>query len=148
MATTEEMIDSQGVIISYKEQAATTWDEIGEVVTLPLHTKTRETDDVTTVKDLYEQVVAAGVIKTGELAYEMLMISGSDQQKALNQHFETGSKLDWKVELNDTAQTSYEFAATITELSPVRAANKKNRYSFKIKPSGKVTWKEAGTAVN
>ncbi|WP_374255057.1 phage tail tube protein [Acinetobacter brisouii] len=148
MATSEEMIDSQGVILSFKEQSASTWEEVAEVTDLPLLTKTRDTDDVTTVKDLYEQVVAAGVIKTGELSYELLMISGSTQQKMLNQYFEDGTKLDWKIELNDTAETSYEFAATITELSPVRAKSKKNRYTFKTKPSGKVTWKEADVAIN
>jgi len=67
------------------------------------------------------------------------MISGSAQQTALDGHFEAGTMLDWKVELPDALKTTYTYSGTITELSPVRAANKKNRFRLTIAVNGKVT---------
>lgn len=67
------------------------------------------------------------------------MISGSVQQQELEQYFEEGEMIDWKVVLPDDAATTYTFQGTITELSPVRAANKKNRFKLTIAVNGKVT---------
>ncbi|MGY5394560.1 phage tail tube protein [Acinetobacter sp. NigerLNRRAM0016] len=133
------LIDSQGITISYKEASASTFEEVLEVTDSPLPTKKREVDDITTVKSTHKETAAAGVISSDDLAYELLMISGSAQQTALDEHFEAGTMLDWKVVLPDALQTTYTFSGTITELSPVRAANKKNRFRLTIAVNGKVT---------
>lgn len=132
------LIDSQGITISYKAAPAATFEEVLEVTDSPLPTKKREVDDITTVKSTHKETAAAGVISSDDLAYELLMISGSEQQTDLDVHFEAGTMLDWKVELPDALKTTYTFSGTITELSPVRAANKKNRFRLTISPSGKV----------
>lgn len=46
--------------------------------------------------------------------------------------------LNFKVELPDSLKTTYLFEGTVVELSPIRAANKKNRYKFTIAVNGKV----------
>lgn len=133
------LIDSQGIEISYKEASASTFEEVLEVTDSPLPTKKREVDDITTVKSTHKETAAAGVISSDDLAYELLMISGSTQQTALDGHFEAGTMLDWKVVLPDARKTTYTFSGTITELSPIRAANKKNRFRLTIAVNGKVT---------
>lgn len=133
------LIDSQGIKISYKEASASTFEEVLDVTDSPLPTKKREVDDITTVKSTHKETAAAGVISSDDLAYELLMISGSAQQTALDGHFEAGTMLDWKVELPDALKTTYTYSGTITELSPVRAANKKNRFRLTIAVNGKVT---------
>ncbi|MFX8047666.1 phage tail tube protein, partial [Acinetobacter baumannii] len=82
----------------------------------PLPTKKREVDDITTVKSTHKETIAAGVISADDLAYELLMISGSVQQQELEQYFEDGEMIDWKVVLPDDAATTYTFQGTITEL--------------------------------
>lgn len=136
------VIDSQGLSIFYKLPTASDWSELLEVTDSPLPTKKREVDDVTTVKSTHKETIAAGVISSDDLAYEMLMISGSTQQKELDGYFEAGQMLDWKVELPDAAKTTYTYQGTVTELSPVRAANKKNRFKLTIAVNGKVTRSE------
>jgi predicted secreted protein len=133
------LIDSQGIEISYKEASASTFEEVLEVTDSPLPTKKREVDDITTVKSTHKETAAAGVISSDDLAYELLMISGSEQQTALDGHFEAGTMLDWKVVLPDARKTTYTYSGTITELSPIRAANKKNRFRLTIAVNGKVT---------
>lgn len=133
------LIDSQGIVISYKLPVAQTFSELLEVTDSPLPTKKREVDDITTVKSTHKETIAAGVISADDLAYELLMVSGSVQQQELEQHFEDGEMIDWKVVLPDDAATTYTFQGTITELSPVRAANKKNRFKLTIAVNGKVT---------
>lgn len=132
------LIDSQGITISFKLPSAQEYSELLEVTDSPLPTKKRETDDVTTVKSTHKETIAAGVISADDLAYEILQVSGSAQQAMLNQYFEDGQMLDWKVELGDNVATTYEYQGTITELSPVRAANKKNRFKLTIAVNGKV----------
>ena len=136
------LIDSQGITISYKLPSAKKYEELLEVTDSPLPTKKREVDDITTVKSTHKETAAAGVISADDLAYEMLMLSGSVQQTELDAHFESGQMLDWKIELPDAKKTSYEFQGTITELSPVRAANKKNRFKLTIAVNGKATKSE------
>ncbi|GAA5559339.1 phage tail tube protein [Acinetobacter baumannii] len=133
------LIDSQGILISYKLPVAQAFSELLEVTDSPLPTKKREVDDITTVKSTHKETIAAGVISADDLAYELLMISGSVQQQELEQYFEDGEMIDWKVVLPDDAATTYTFQGTITELSPVRAANKKNRFKLTIAVNGKVT---------
>ncbi|MHA3097752.1 phage tail tube protein [Acinetobacter brisouii] len=133
------LIDSQGITISFKLPSATDFVELVEVTDSPLPTKKRETDDVTTIKSTHKETVAAGVITADDLAYELLMISGSAQQLLLDDYMEAGQMIDWKVALGDTASTTYTYQGTITELSPVRAANKKNRFKLTIAVNGKVT---------
>ena len=133
------LIDSQGIVISYKLPTAQAFSELLEVTDSPLPTKKREVDDITTVKSTHKETAAAGVISADDLAYELLMISGSVQQQELDQYFEDGEMLDFKVVLPDDAATTYTYQGTITELSPVRAANKKNRYKLTIAVNGKVT---------
>ena len=133
------LIDSQGIVISYKLPTAQAFSELLEVTDSPLPTKKREVDDITTVKSTHKEKAAAGVISADDLAYELLMISGSVQQQELDEHFEDGEMIDWKVVLPDDAATTYTFQGTITELSPVRAANKKNRFKLTIAVNGKVT---------
>lgn len=133
------LIDSQGITISYKLPSESTFQEVLEVTDSPLPTKKRDLDDITTVKSTHKETAAAGVISSDDLAYELLMISGSAQQTLLDTYFESGQMIDWKVELPDAAKTTYTFQGTITELSPVRAANKKNRFKLTIGVNGKVT---------
>lgn len=133
------LIDSQGITISYKLPTASAWSELLQVTDSPLPTKKREVDDVTTVKSTHKETIAAGVISSDDLAYELLMISGDAQQKDLDTQFEASQMLDWKVELSDAAKTTYTYQGTITELSPIRAANKKNRFKLTIAVNGKVT---------
>lgn len=133
------LIDSQGITISYKLPSESTYEEVLEVTDSPLPTKKRDLDDITTVKSTHKETAAAGVISSDDLAYELLMISGSAQQTLLDTYFESGQMIDWKVELPDAAKTTYTFQGTITELSPVRAANKKNRFKLTIGVNGKVT---------
>lgn len=133
-----EMIDSQGVTLSYKKLGATTFEEIIKVTDSPLPTKKREVDDVTDVKSTHKQTVAAGVISSDNLEYELLMLSGNKQQTELNTYFESGEMLAFKVELPDSIKTTYSYEGTIIELSPIRTANKKNRYKFGIAVNGKV----------
>ncbi|MHA3061181.1 phage tail tube protein [Acinetobacter sp. ANC 4631] len=132
------LIDSQGITISFKLPSAQEYSELLEVTDSPLPTKKRETDDVTTVKSTHKETIAAGVISADDLAYEILQVSGSAQQAMLDGYFEDGQMLDWKVELGDNVATTYAFQGTITELSPVRAANKKNRFKLTIAVNGKV----------
>lgn len=132
------LIDSQGITISFKLPSAQEYSELLEVTDSPLPTKKRETDDVTTVKSTHKETIAAGVISADDLAYEILQVSGSAQQAMLDGYFEDGQMLDWKVELGDNVATTYQFQGTITELSPVRAANKKNRFKLTIAVNGKV----------
>lgn len=136
------LIDSQGITISYKLPSAEKYEEVLEVTDSPLPTKKREVDDITTVKSTHKETTAAGVISSDDLAYEMLMLSGSVQQTALDKHFEEGQMLDWQVILPDDLETTYTYQGTITELSPVRAANKKNRFKLTIAVNGKVTKSE------
>lgn len=133
------LIDSQGVEISFKLPSSQDYIELAEVTDSPLPSKKRETDDVTTVKSTHKETVAAGVMSSDDLAYELLMISGSTQQQLLDSYMEAGQMIDWKVKLGDVAETTYTYQGTITELSPVRAANKKNRFKLTIAPNGKVT---------
>ena len=138
MAENLDLIDSQGITISYKLPGAIKFEEVLNITECPLPTKKREVDDITTVKSTHKQTVAAGVISSDNLEYELLMISGSKQQKELNESFETGEMLVFQVVLPDALKTTYEFEGTIVELSPIRAANKKNRYKFGIAVNGKV----------
>ncbi|WP_180644690.1 phage tail tube protein [Acinetobacter bereziniae] len=133
------LIDSQGITISYKLPSEQAFSELLEVTDSPLPTKKREVDDITTVKSTHKETAAAGVISADDLAYELLMISGSVQQQELDAHFEDGQMIDWKVELPDDAKTTYTYQGTITELSPVRVAKKKNRFKLTIAVNGKVT---------
>lgn len=133
-----EMIDSQGVTLSYKNLSAETFEEVVKVTDSPLPTKKREVDDVTDVKSTHKQTVAAGVISSDNLEYELLMLSGNKQQIDLNSYLESGEMLNFKVELPDSLKTTYLFEGTVVELSPIRAANKKNRYKFTIAVNGKV----------
>lgn len=133
-----EMIDSQGVTISYKKFGAQAFEEIGQVTESPLPTKKREVDDITNVKSTHKQTVAAGVISSDNLEYEMVMLSGNKQQSDLNTCLESGEMLVFQVELPDSIKTTYTFEGTVVELSPIRAANKKNRYKFSIAVNGKV----------
>lgn len=133
-----EVIDSQGVTLSYKALGAQTFEEVIKVTDSPLPTKKREVDDITDVKSTHKQTVAAGVISSDNLEYELLMLSGNKQQLELNQYLESGEMLVFKVELPDSIKTTYTFEGTIVELSPIRAANKKNRYKFSIAVNGKV----------
>ncbi|HBR91271.1 MULTISPECIES: phage tail tube protein [Acinetobacter calcoaceticus/baumannii complex] len=133
------LIDSQGITISYKLPSEQTFSELLEVTDSPLPTKKREVDDITTVKSTHKETIAAGVISADDLAYELLMVSGSTQQATLGAYFEDGQMIDWKVVLPDEAATTYTYQGTITELSPVRAANKKNRFKLTIAVNGKVT---------
>ncbi|MDD9315861.1 phage tail tube protein [Acinetobacter lactucae] len=133
------LIDSQGITISYKLPSEEAFSELLEVTDSPLPTKKREVDDITTVKSTHKETIAAGVISADDLAYELLMVSGSTQQATLGAYFEDGQMIDWKVVLPDEAATTYTYQGTITELSPVRAANKKNRFKLTIAVNGKVT---------
>ncbi|WP_045124420.1 phage tail tube protein [Acinetobacter nosocomialis] len=133
------LIDSQGITISYKLPSEQNFSELLEVTDSPLPTKKREVDDITTVKSTHKETIAAGVISADDLAYELLMVSGSTQQATLGAYFEDGQMIDWKVVLPDEAATTYTYQGTITELSPVRAANKKNRFKLTIAVNGKVT---------
>ncbi|HFX6306600.1 TPA: phage tail tube protein [Acinetobacter nosocomialis] len=133
------LIDSQGITISYKLPSEQAFSELLEVTDSPLPTKKREVDDITTVKSTHKETIAAGVISADDLAYELLMVSGSTQQATLGAYFEDGQMIDWKVVLPDEAATTYTYQGTITELSPVRAANKKNRFKLTIAVNGKVT---------
>lgn len=135
----KDLIDSQGHELHFKLPTEQAFSEVLEVTDLPLPTKKRETDEITTVKSTHKETTAAGVISSDDLAYELLMISGSVQQALLNTYFEEGRMLDWKEVLADTAGTTYAFQGTIIEFSPVRAANKKNRLKMTISVSGKVT---------
>ena len=131
-------IDSQGITIQYKIPSATDYAELFDVTDSPLPTKKRETDDVTTVKSRSKETVAAGVTSSDDLAFECLQISASKQQAELDQHFSNGQMLDFKMILDDVAQTTYSFQGTLTELTPVRAANKKNRLKLTIAVNGAV----------
>lgn len=133
------LIDSQGITISYKLPSEQAFSELLEVTDSPLPTKKREIDDITTVKSTHKETIATGVISADDLAYELLMVSGSTQQATLGAYFEDGQMIDWKVVLPDEAATTYTYQGTITELSPVRAANKKNRFKLTIAVNGKVT---------
>lgn len=133
-----ETIDSQGVTLSYKKLGAAVFEEVIKVTDSPLPTKKREVDDITDVKSTHKQTVAAGVISSDNLEYELLMLSGNKQQLELNEYLESGEMLVFQVELPDSAKTTYTFEGTIVELSPIRAANKKNRYKFGIAVNGKV----------
>jgi predicted secreted protein len=133
------LIDSQGITISYKLPSEQTFSELLEVTDSPLPTKKREVDDITLVKSTHKETIAAGVISADDLVYELLMVSGSTQQATLGAYFEDGQMIDWKVVLPDEAATTYTYQGTITELSPVRAANKKNRFKLTIAVNGKVT---------
>ncbi|WP_151731857.1 phage tail tube protein [Acinetobacter ursingii] len=135
----KDLIDSQGHELHFKLPTEQAFAEVLEVTDLPLPTKKRETDDITTVKSTHKETAAAGVISSDDLAYELLMISGSVQQALLDTYFEEGQMLDWKEVLPDEGGTTYTYQGTITELSPVRAANKKNRIKLTVAVNGKVT---------
>ena len=143
----EGLVDSQGIGLSWRVPGATAYEEVLDVTDLPLPAPTRPLDDVTTVKSKYKMQAAAGVIDSGNLAVELLQKTGDVQQNKLVNHFKLGTCLEWKMELNDEAKTSYEFCGTISKFAPVRAASKKNRLQMEIGISGEVIHKENDTLV-
>lgn len=143
----EGLVDSQGVGLSWRVSGATAYEEVLDVTDLPAPAPTRPLDDVTTVKSKYKMQAAAGVIDSGNLAVELLQKTGDVQQNKLANHFKLGTCLEWKMELNDDAETSYEFCGTLSKFAPVRAASKKNRLQMEIGISGEVVHKEKDVVV-
>lgn len=146
----EGLVDSQGVELHFRipNVVPATYNEIGDVTDIPLPAPTRTLDDVTTVKSKYQMQAAAGVITSGNLAVETLQKVADDQQKVLMHHFKLGTCLEWKINLGDEAETTYEFCGTLSKCAPVRAANKKNRLQLEIGISGEVVHKENDVIVS
>ncbi|RZH03152.1 phage tail tube protein [Acinetobacter pittii] len=143
----EGLIDAQGASISFREEGATSWEITAEVTDLPMPDSTRPVDDVTTVDSKFKKKATAGAIDNGALALEFLQISGSDQQAKLRDYYIKGKCLEWKIELNDESKTSYEFCASMSKFTVVRAADKKNRVQTQLEISGEVVVKENDVVV-
>lgn len=143
----EGLVDSQGVGLFFRLPGGTTYEEVGEVTDIPLPAPTRTLDDITTVKSLYQMQAASGVITSGNLAVETLQKTGDAQQKILNHHFKLGTCLEWKIDLGDEQETTFEFCGTLSKYAPVRAAAKKNRMQLEIGISGEVVHKESDVIV-
>ncbi|WP_238796803.1 phage tail tube protein [Acinetobacter pittii] len=141
------LIDAQGVSISFRESGATTWELSEEVTDLPMPDSTKPVDDITPVDSTHKKKATAGAIDSGALALELLQISGSDQQAKLRHYHIIGKCLEWKIDLNDEAKTTYEFCAPISKFTPVRAADKKNRLQMQLEISGEVVVKENDVVV-
>ena len=143
----EGLVDSQGVGLLWRVSGATAYEEVLDVTDLPLPASSRPLDDITTVKSKYKMQAASGVIDNGNLAVELLQKTGDVQQNKLANHHKLGTCLEWKIELNDEVETSYEFCGTISKFAPVRAASKKNRIQMEIGISGEDVHKEKDVIV-
>nr|WP_314369163.1 phage tail tube protein [uncultured Acinetobacter sp.] len=144
------LVDSQLVQLFIKEHAATTWEKVLNITTLPLPAGERATDDVTTIDDLFKKEVAGGVISYAPLEIEGLYTTtgaGQTQRVKLTKYFNEGTCIDWLILLPDAEKTSYDGCGTIASLAPVREATKKNRVKLKLPISGEVKERQDGENV-
>ena len=135
------LVDSQQVLFFIKEHAATTWERVLNITSLPLPAGTRTTDEVTPVDSLFKMEVAAGVVSYAALEIEGLYTSsgaGQVQRVKLTKYFNESTCFDWLILLPGADKVSYDGCGTLSSLAPVREANKKNRIKLGLTISGEV----------
>jgi len=133
------LVDNQKTKLQMQNPATKAWENVAEVVTLPLPGSTVAEDDVTTLDDDDTVGVPAGPFQNEALEVQMLQISGSVQQRDMYRAFRNKEVRTYRIICPDAKALSYQFDASILSWKPGSEKSKKNRITVSLKPNGTVT---------
>lgn len=138
-------IAALGIVFSRWDATGSKWDPISEISGIGGPGKSRETIEVTHFgsEDSYKEYIG-GLRDGGTVPLTMNFTRAT--YEVLNADFESDDKQVYKIELPDTAKTTFEFQGLVTELPLGAEIGDKVTADCTIQVSGKVEIYDGGSA--